>query len=286
MKLMLFKLLRFTGIPFLLRNTIQMRNVTIAMYHDPKPEYFEKHIILLKKLYSIIDINQFIDAHRQNRIDKLPKKALILTFDDGHKNNILLLDIIKKHQLPVTIFLTSGLINTNRHFWFKIIGDKSKERIKMSSNHDRLGYLSENHGFKNEREYCDRQALNLKEINIMKPYVNFQSHTISHPILTMCSDDESSKEIYNSKLLLEKKLDKSINGFAYPNGDYGEREVEFSRSANYNYAVSVDPGYNSSETNLFKLKRLSTSDNSSLTELIVKISGLWWFLKDIRKRIK
>jgi len=112
-KKIIFFLIRFSGIPFLIRNTIQRNNVTIIFYHDIEPVLFEKHIIKLKSLYNIISLQCFINFLETEGRFKLPVKPLIITFDDGHKNNYLLLSSIIKHNIPVTMFLCSHIVGTN-----------------------------------------------------------------------------------------------------------------------------------------------------------------------------
>lgn len=81
--------------------------------------------------------------------------------------------------------------------------------------------------------------------------------------------------------MLENEYGFDINAIAYPNEDYSEREIEMTRKASCTYGITVDYGFNTLETNLFRLKRLSVNDTDDLNELAVKSSGLWAFLKTI-----
>lgn len=113
----------------------------------------------------------------------------------------------------------------------------------------------------------------------MKHYVNFQSHTLFHPILPKCNNDEARVEICNSKEILEREYMLEINAISYPNGDYSERDILLAKEAGYKCGITVDFGFNSIKTDVFRLKRLSVNDTSNLDELIVKASGVWSFLK-------
>ena len=66
---------------------------------------------------------------------------------------------------------------------------------------------------------------------------------------------------------------------AYPNGDYSERDIELVKSAGYRCGVTVDYGFNTVKTDLFRLKRLSVNDTGNIDELAVKASGVWAFIK-------
>lgn len=277
----LFKLLRYSGLPFVFRNTYQKNNVSILMFHDVDVDAAEKSFSYLVNRYTIISLNTFIEAYYKKDFSKIPPKSVIITFDDGHIGNYKLLPIVKKYNIPITIFLCSGIINTNRHFWFMTDQDKyDVQKLKGKKTKERLELLS-TVGFYNEKEYETPQALSIDQIEEMKDYVNFQSHTVYHPILTMCTDNESKNEILFSKEQLESTYKLTINSIAYPNGDYSEREISYVKQYGYKCAVTTEQGFNSVQSDIFKLKRFSVNDTKDLNEFIVKSSGVWGMLKKI-----
>lgn len=277
----LFKLLRYSGLPFIFRNTYQKNNVSILMFHDVDVDAAEKSFSYLVNRYTIISLNTFIEAYYKKDFSKIPPKSVIITFDDGHIGNYKLLPIVKKYNIPITIFLCSGIINTNRHFWFMTDQDKyDVQKLKGKKTKERLELLS-TVGFHNEKEYETPQALSIDQIEEMKDYVNFQSHTVYHPILTMCTDNESKNEILFSKEQLESTYKLTINSIAYPNGDYSEREISYVKQSGYKCAVTTEQGFNSLQSDIFKLKRFSVNDTKDLNEFIVKSSGVWGMLKKI-----
>lgn len=265
--------------PFLFRELIQKDRVTILLFHDISQENAERTFSYLSKKYKIIDLNDFIEACTQKIKTKLPQKALIITFDDGHIRNHELLPVIKKYKLPVTFFVCTSIINTNRQFWFKYKHEWiSIHELKHKRNMDKLDILSKA-GFDQEKEFDQPQALQKYHIEEMKQYVNIQSHTMFHPILPQCNDNEARAEIFNSKRTLETEYGLKITAISYPNGDYSERDIQLSQQAGYQCGITVDFGYNTIDTNLFRLKRISVNDTPDLNELIVKSSGLWEFFK-------
>lgn len=277
MKNSIFKLLRFSGLPFFFREFIQKKKVSILLFHNIRKGDAEKAFAYLRRKYNIISLQQFIDAVHNNI--KLPPKALIITFDDGHISNYALLPVIQKYQIPVTIFLCASIVNTKRHFWFlhkpivPIVED-----IKKISNKLRLKKLEE-HGFIQEEEHINQEALDKKQLDEMKEWVDFQSHTKFHPVLPQCTNAEAAEEIIGSKQILENDFQLSINTLSYPNGDYSERDILLAKTAGYICGITVDYGYNTIKTDLFRLKRLSVNDTGDINELVVKASGLWAFLK-------
>ena len=283
----IFKIFRITGIPGIFKIFKQKHTVTILLFHDIGPKTADMIFTYLVNNYHIISLKDFIEAHKHGNCSMLPDYAMIITFDDGFKGNYNLLDIINKYRLPVTCFLCSGIIDTNRHFWFKyqkLDGFKTFQLKKMT-NGERLDTL-EKEGFHPTTEYSDRQALSLHEITIMKDYIDFQSHTKFHPCLPKCSDSEAKNEIFESKTQLERLLNKQIFAISYPNGDYSAREIALCKQAGYECGITVDYGFNTLVTNPFALKRLSVNDTDNLDEFIVKSSGLWAFLKNIERKTK
>lgn len=277
MKSLIFNILRYSGLPFFFREFIQKNKVTILLFHDINKEDAAKAFAYIKRKYKIISLQQYIDAVQNNT--KLPKKALIITFDDGHISNYELLPVIKRYQIPVTIFLCASIINTRRRFWFLHEPIASMvEDWKKIPNQLRLKKLEE-HGFEQEKESEIRQALDKTELDEMKEWVDFQSHTSFHPVLPQCNNAEAAAEIIGSKQILENDFQLNINTLSYPNGDYSERDIELAKTAGYVCGITVDYGYNTLNTDLFRLKRLSVNDTGDINELAVKASGVWAFLK-------
>lgn len=276
-----FWLINFLSIPLFFREFIQKNKVSILLFHDLDFNYCETIFNFLLKNYNIIHLQDYIEAVKNNNYTKIPEKALIITFDDGHINNYKLLPAIKKFSLPITIFLCTGIINTNRKYWFTLPLNKNlKNKLKNISNSERLNILS-NLGFSQTKEYAKKQSLQKNHILEMKDYVNFQSHTLFHPCLPKCTDKEAEFELDSSKYLLENDYGIKINALSYPNGDYCERDIKFSKNLGYECGITVDPGYNSFSSDLFKLKRFSVNDTCDINELAVKSSGFYSFFKSI-----
>ena len=142
----------------------------------------------------------------------------------------------------------------------------------------RLALLAQR-GFSETGECPTRQALSAAEIDEMREVVDFQSHTVYHPILPRCTPQRAHDEVAASKRDLEERFGLPIYALAYPNGDYSAREVAAAQAAGYACAVTLDFGFNSRTTPAFKLKRICINDDASVDEAIVKASGVWGLLK-------
>ncbi len=117
----------------------------------------------------------------------------------------------------------------------------------------------------------------------MKESVDFQSHSLFHPILTICSDDEYRRETFQSKKDIEALLGKECKHFSYPNGGYTEREIKFTKDAGYLSARTLDIGWNNLDTDLYRLNVMSISDDASLNLLIAQMSGITGYLRHLMK---
>lgn len=270
-----FLALRLTALPFVFREVFQRNRVTILVYHAPMPQEFDAQIGLLRRFYNIIPLWSYVEARQMGDFRKLPAKALVITLDDGHRSNFALKDLVERHEIPITIFLCSGLIGTRRNFWFS--HEKSPalvQWLKTVPDEERLAALRRT-GFEEAKEFDDRQVLSMDELRELNSRADFQSHTVSHPVLPRCSEEKAEAEIAGSRSDLQTKLGTEVYALAYPNGDYSERELRLTERAGYSCALSLDRGFNTKKTPLFRLRRICIPDDAGRDEVLVKASGLW-----------
>ena len=266
LKNMVAFLICLSGIPFLIREWVCRHRVAILLYHDPKPAVFAKHIAYLSRRYTIISLDTLVTAVHRKDFSQIPSKSVVITIDDGHVGNIALLPIFKQYHVCPTLYVCTQIIDTHRHFWFKIAGQSKtdKERLKRLPNAERLTRLKQAADFEPEKVYPDRQALNISEMQEMAENVDFQPHTRFHPILPRCTEMECKKEVLESKRDLETLLGIECSHFSYPNGDYTEREIEIVKSGGFHSARTTDIGWNTLDTPLYSLKAVPITDDAGL----------------------
>ena len=275
-------MLRTSGVCYLLREFFLRRKNLILCYHNPNAKAFRSHLKYLVKRYNIIPLDTLVTAIQRGDWSILPEKSLVLTIDDGFKENYQLLQVIQEFCIPITIYLCSHIMNTNRQFWWQS-GPINHHKLKLCSNQERLSILKQRVNYEPEKEYEERQALNFQEIKEMEEFIDFEAHSSFHPILTQCDDKECLKEIQGAKTFLENTLNKNITHFAYPNGNYGDREEDYLMKSGYRSSVTMDDGWNDVHSNLFSLKRIWISDSASVFELAGRISGVWGYLGKFKK---
>jgi peptidoglycan/xylan/chitin deacetylase (PgdA/CDA1 family) len=276
-----FRMLRWSGIPALLRATVQRKRVTILVYHDPRPEVVERHLQALRRSYRIISLRQYVTA-RAGDSATLPHKALVITFDDGYASNFDLREPLQRHGVRPTVFVCTGIVGTHRSFWFRHVDDV--EQLKRVPDAERLSRLAAA-GVDTDAEHTLREALSHVEIEELLPIAEIQAHTVTHPILPRCTDDRARAEIADGKRHLEQQFGVDVYALAYPNGEYTEREVALTRSAGYRCALAVGGRSNPRGIDVFRLRRIVIDDDDGVDELLVKASGLWpWLERAIGRR--
>jgi len=271
----------YTGLHYFLLKLLDKKKVTIVVYHDPTPDKFRAHLEYLSRNYCFISLNTLANAIQHKDWSGIPDNSLVVTIDDGHKGNHVLLDLFKYFRVTPTIYLCSHIVGTNRHFWWK--NDAIDiPKLKKHPFHNMLDLLRDQAGFELEREYPDRQALNIFELREMSPFVDFGSHTKFHPILTNCNDEDCFHEIRDSKKFLEEILNRPMEHFVYPNGDYGERETNNLIKCGYKTGRTIDIGRNGVETNPYRLKAIPIEDYASINVLRAQLSGFFSYMKYLR----
>ncbi len=77
---------------------------------------FEKQIQYITKNFKPITIGNIFNDN------SLTEKKIVITFDDGYKDNIVnALPILKKYNCPAIIYVTTGFLdNNNTAWWLKV----------------------------------------------------------------------------------------------------------------------------------------------------------------------
>ena len=265
-----------------LRRSKMKHFLTILIYHRIVPELFDDHIDFLERYFNIISLGDVLEAYSSGKEKKFPENCLIITFDDGWKSNYQLLPVLKKNNIRIAIFLSAGLLNTNRKLWNFVVRDvdgAENDILKNLPNEEKDKILLEKYGHFPEKEYGLRSMLNFLEISEMRPFVDFQSHGMFHNVLPMCSNKELENEIVESKRALSKLLNTEIYALAYPYNRVGERDLEVARAAGYRLGRVGWRGLNDLNDDPMVLKAIAINDNSSVAELNKSI--IWAQIREI-----
>ena len=110
--------------------------------------------------------------------------------------------------------------------------------------------------------------------------IEFGGHTVSHPVLSRCSAEQQQFEIQQCKKRIEEELSAPITAFSYPIGQpwsFNDHSIRLARAAGYHYGFSFYPGYATSGSDRFDLRRVSMEPGVGLHELraIVQVPRLF-----------
>jgi peptidoglycan/xylan/chitin deacetylase (PgdA/CDA1 family) len=266
----LTRVLLFPGVATAIRIVLWRDRVAILLYHDPSPATLDAHLQYLKDKVEFIPVSQ-VNSPGNGR----PRAAI--TFDDGHVGNADLLPVFIKHGVRPTIYLCSSIVAHERtHWWLHPIAQEAgvKRLIRMK-NDERLAELDAR-GFRQDHLSGDVKVSGLSDAQIqaMRPYVDFQSHTRFHPTLTRCEDEECEEELVGSKVEVERIVGRPCEHFAYPYGIYGSREVAILKAAGYKTGRTTDVGWNDERSDPFRLKAFDIEDDSSVPWFAAQLTGL------------
>jgi poly-beta-1,6-N-acetyl-D-glucosamine N-deacetylase len=127
-----------------------------------------------------------------------------------------------------------------------------------------------------------REAINETELAqiSLSSNITIGAHTHSHPILTRCTDEEARNEIAFSKERISDWLGKQTTYFAYPNGDFGNRELKLMQELGFCMAFTTQPGFigKNNVEHRFALPRLEVLSDVSFAENICRMTGNWFGL--------
>jgi peptidoglycan/xylan/chitin deacetylase (PgdA/CDA1 family) len=81
------------------------------------PAHFEEHLEVIRRFGQPIRLSQLTNRLEEG---KSVKGTVALTFDDGYADNYSnAYPLLKKYDIPVTIFVVSGAIDARRAFWWE-----------------------------------------------------------------------------------------------------------------------------------------------------------------------
>ncbi|MES2675331.1 MAG: polysaccharide deacetylase family protein [Pseudomonadota bacterium] len=84
------------------------------------PETFAMHMSEVKRHFDVISLPEWINLKQQSL--PLPRKACVITFDDGWADNYdHAFPVMQAEKIPVTVFAVAEKIGTNFQFWPNII---------------------------------------------------------------------------------------------------------------------------------------------------------------------
>jgi hypothetical protein len=271
----------------------------IPYYCTLEQSQFEMQMRYLRKNFRIISLGRLCEE-LQNPSGK--SQAVAITFDDGYSDlYTYALPILRKFEIPATVYLTANCIRTGEVAWYDRIflalqvvpgavlrlpmagsGEfplgSARQRIETATKI--VSILRRTAGPQKERICASLEEqivlpagklsgrmLSWTQIHEMRSAgIAFGSHTLSHPALSQLTPAEVETELRESKQILEDKLGEPVLDLAYPFGrpeDYGNIAPAVAAQCGYRSAVTTTWGLNTPGADMHTLRRVQFGEHSS-----------------------
>jgi peptidoglycan/xylan/chitin deacetylase (PgdA/CDA1 family) len=165
--------------------------------------------------YHVIGLEELLAHTRSGKA--LPPNAVLLTFDDGYRDNLeLAKPILDKYGHPATVFVPTKFIGTD-------------EPLPHDS--------------------CQSPAptLSWDELRELAGSFSVGSHAVSHQVLSRLSLTDAAAELKFSRQTLERELGRPVTAFSYPKGsigDFNNATQRLAARAGYELVFTTLPGIN------------------------------------------
>lgn len=177
-----------------------------------------------------------------------------ITFDDAFANLLSnVIPAITETQTPITIFIPTGNLGVNPSWLHELEHSDSHEMV-MSVN--QISALKENH------------------------MVNFGSHTVDHPRLSLLKEDEIREQLRTSRDIISEIIGERITELALPHGAFNKVVIRIALEEGYQKIYTLEPVIYDTESICAEhlLGRFSVSPDDWPIEFFLTISGAYAWL--------
>ena len=283
----------------------------IPLFSELSPALFEAQMRYVRRRYRILSLDNLC-----GEMEKPSQRgdAVAVTFDDGYRDLYSnALPVLRKYQIPATIFLPSVSIETGQVPWYdrvflalKVFPKDELEIVLDRPRHFQLVSLKARLETAAEiiqylrtlpedrrREYCaafeeqiilpedelrDRM-LTWEQIRTMnREGITFGSHTMTHPAVSQLTESQLKSELGESKRTLENRIGSPAVHFAYPFGkpaDCGTAALPFLVRNGYRSAATTVEGVNEPGDSCYQLRRSQVGNERSIAMFAFRLNQLF-----------
>jgi peptidoglycan/xylan/chitin deacetylase (PgdA/CDA1 family) len=249
--------------------------------HDPR--VLRRHLEFLRReRYDLVSLETLYGDLLHGRSRKRP--AVAFTIDDGYGDQVRVgAPVFAAYDCPVTTFVTSGFLDRELWFWWDriehVFRTTTRRTLDVRLGDEPLSYSLAGGHEQAQADFIARckvvaDAVKLEAIEalagaaevVLPPRaparyapmtwdelraaerggMSFGPHTVTHPILSRTTDEQSRRELTEGWSRLRQEAAAPVPIFCYPNGhfpDFGDREVETLRAMGLTGAVVGETGY-------------------------------------------
>ena len=245
-------------------------------YDNVSPELFKAHMRILRSSgFHTLKLQHLLEKIRTGH--DVPPKSVVITFDDGYKNNYLYaFPVLRELGFSAAFFLIAGAIGQQKPFEHLLWDGPARAHFQMYPE--------------------SRLPLDWKEVRELEDCdMEIGSHGLTHRSLGHLNIASARREIIQSKKVLEKELSNKVRHFSYPFGSraYGDYDVHTRHilmDAGYLSACTTEIGPVLSGDSTYELKRIPIRETDTPTHFRQKIEGAFDWVQQCKsqfqKRVK
>ncbi len=236
---------------------------------------FDRHMEIVARNFSPVTVEDVAQFAKSDQ--KLPRRAVAVTFDDGFADNYeVALPILSRYGIPATFYIMVDAVENGILPWYCRVryafnttkktewSDPERKRVynlaspdqrkaAMAWAWDRGATLTGNM----QQEFLAgvEGSLETEPVNAKRGFMmdweqvrslrkaghTIGAHTLSHPNVAKVNEGEARTEIVESKKRLEGKIGVPIEHFSYPhpalNPQWSKQTLEITRQAGFKSAV-------------------------------------------------
>jgi peptidoglycan/xylan/chitin deacetylase (PgdA/CDA1 family) len=228
--------------------------------HGVLVDQFAQQIELFRRFCAVLSLDEVLD--RLDRGQSLPKRCVVLTFDDGYRDTATVAwPLLQRYGLPATLYVAVGGVQHGA-LWPDLLREAVRRspheaatlecfpdgphRLSLATVSDRLLVIKRLQTRLKRlpasdkdralrmivRQIAGRPIDELPIDGLMCTWDDLKrlaaggmtigAHTLTHPVLGRVSTADASTEIAASRRLLQKTLRVPVDHFAYPFGARGD----------------------------------------------------------------
>ncbi|SRR6266487_911115 len=241
---------------------LREQRLIVLNYHCATGGDLRRHLLYLRRHYRVLHLEAALEElytpHKDRSYRWDHRTMLVLTFDDGYVDNYTHGFVLARElQVPLTIFLIPGYIESAEHFWWRegkrLVHRTQVDEVTIEGHTYDLNQPGERKALaqaidtrlRHATSVAERKAflastrkllavpasvipeeeptLPLKWVEVREMEesgrVSFGGHTMHHPILAYLTDPtEVQREVEECRTILEQQLGHPVRTFAYPVG--------------------------------------------------------------------
>lgn len=266
---------------------------------------FARQLRMLSRFANVLPLQTALGLMEAG--EPLPSRAVVLTFDDGYRDNLELgVPMLERHGLPATFFLVPGFLSGTVGAWWEDLSaafDRGRAATlefggtvyPLTTPAERETAHAAVRASLKTLDHAARVAEVARVSELLSPapssvggglFMDWSgaksllaagheigSHTVSHAILERETEPGQRIELGESRAALESGLGITVDTLAFPNGsaaDYSEVTTRVARDLGYRCAITTTAGLASGGDSPYEMRRVVVTPTTDLTSVAEK----------------